>query len=546
MSALGAPATRFTPGRLGPLALLLGEYLAITLTFDALPLLQGTGLGSGFGHLGIAAPLLVVVATMTQVLGGRKLRAELARVEPDAGGRQRVLWLVGLNLVSYAGLFALTGALLSHSGRGVSIPLSWLAGWVVLALVTCASLVFVVVPPRAALVVARRSGGVLLASLGVGALAWFAGVASGRLWELLRKLTLDSVYLLLTPFTDEIGYAPEDAILGVGEFFVVVAPECSGLEGIGLILVVLAVYLWSARAQLRFPRAFWLLPLGVALVWAGNTVRIALLIAVGVHWSPEIALSGFHSKAGWLFFCAIGLSLIAFAQRSPVWSRLPERASAHAGAEPGWNPTAVYLAPQLALLATSLLTGLFALGLDLLYGLRIVAVLGALYLYRAHLPRPSWPPSWQAPLIGVAVFAIWLWLAPRADATAVAALRTDLADLPPVARGSWLALRVIGSTLAVPIAEELAFRAFLLRRLIDPDFTQVEKTRLTPLALIASSLAFALLHGQAWLAALVAGVAYALAQRARGRTSDAIVAHALTNGLIAADVLLLDAYWLWA
>ena len=40
-------------------------------------------------------------------------------------------------------------------------------------------------------------------------------------------------------------------------------------------------------------------------------LRIALLIAVGVNISPEIALSGFHSKAGWLFFCGIALALIA-------------------------------------------------------------------------------------------------------------------------------------------------------------------------------------------------------------------------------------------
>jgi membrane protease YdiL (CAAX protease family) len=62
---------------------------------------------------------------------------------------------------------------------------------------------------------------------------------------------------------------------------------------------------------------------------------------------------------------------------------------------------------------------------------------------------------------------------------------------------------------------------------------------------IVSSLAFGALHPGALLAACLAGVAYALAQAARGRTGDAIVAHALTNGCIAAYVLLGDAYWLW-
>ena len=61
-----------------------------------------------------------------------------------------------------------------------------------------------------------------------------------------------------------------------------------------------------------------------------------------------------------------------------------------------------------------------------------------------------------------------------------------------------------------------------------------------------SSLAFGALHPGAVAAGCLAGVAYALAQQLRGRTADAIVAHAVTNALIALDVLLGGAYWLWA
>ncbi|HET6335628.1 MAG TPA: CAAX prenyl protease-related protein, partial [Polyangiales bacterium] len=109
----------------------------------------------------------------------------------------------------------------------------------------------------------------------------------------------------------------------------------------------------------------------------------------------------------------------------------------------------------------------------------------------------------------------------------------------------WIAVRVVGSCLVVPIAEELAFRAYLLRRLISPNFLEVSKTQLTVVSFLASSLAFGLLHGRDWIAATVAGVAYALAQRVRGRTSDAVVAHAVTNALIAIAVLVFGAYWLW-
>ncbi|MEY4577287.1 MAG: hypothetical protein RL701_1990, partial [Pseudomonadota bacterium] len=256
----------------------------------------------------------------------------------------------------------------------------------------------------------------------------------------------------------------------------------------------------------------------------------------------EIALSGFHSKAGWLFFCGIALSLIACVQRFAWFARERTRVSV---ATPTWNPAATYLAPLLTLIATSLLTGLFSTGFDRFYGVRIATTLAACCAYRKQLPRLSWPPSWHAPAIGLAVFGVWLWLVPRPEAAHISQLRAEISALGQPWSTLWLALRALGSATAIPIAEELAFRGFLLRRLIAADFSSVERTRLTPWALIGSSLAFAVLHPGAWLAAGVAGIAYAWAQRARGRTSDAIVAHAITNGCIALAVLCTDAYWLW-
>lgn len=527
---------------LGPLALLLLEYLVVSVHFDALPLLQSAGWTHGFGHLGIAAPLAFVVATLGFVLADAETKREIASgLGPSLPKAQAIACLLG-NAVCFAALLALAAASLAHVESGQNVPVAWLVAFLLLAAATALLLAFIVVPPRALVWLIRRSRKLLLVSAGAGALAWVAGVASGQLWDALRKLTLDTVFLIISPFTQDIGYAPEDAIIGIGEFFVVVAPECSGLEGIGLIVVVLAAYLWSARARMILPRALWLLPLGVALVWLGNALRIALLLAVGVHVSPDVALSGFHSKAGWLFFCGIGLALIAYAERSPFWNREAKRDTAARD----WNPTATYLAPQLVSIATALFTGLFTIGLlDLAYGLRIAVVVAVLFAQRKHLPVPSWPVSWHAPLIGALTFAMWWALIPARDPQDVQLFRHELAALPPAASTAWLALRVVGSCLIVPIAEELAFRAFLLRRLIARDFLEVPKTQLTALSFIGSSVAFGLLHGRDWLAATLAGAAYALAQRVRGRTSDAVVAHAVTNALIAFSVLGLGAYWLW-
>ena len=49
-----------------------------------------------------------------------------------------------------------------------------------------------------------------------------------------------------------------------------------------------------------------------------------------------------------------------------------------------------------------------------------------------------------------------------------------------------------------------------------------------------------------WLAGTVAGMVYALAVYRRGSLGDAVVAHAVTNALIAATVLCFGAWGLWS
>jgi len=531
---------------LWPLYLLLLEYLAISVSFDAKPLFEATGAAKNLGYLGILAPGFVVIATITYVLLGPALRGELLQQLRTAelfGPRRRIA--LALNAICFGLLFWLTAQLLAVAGRAKAPSPLLMAAYLLLAAACAFSLLWAALPQAAWKQLGPRAGQVLGAGLLVGALAWGAGLASGLLWDHMQRVTLYLVFSLMLPFSDRLAFAPDEALIGTETFLVEVAPECSGIEGIGLITVVMGVFLWSARQRLRFPRALWLLPTAIGLVFFFNAVRIALLIAVGVYVSPEVALSGFHSKAGWLFFCAIALGLIALAQRSRSLQR-PELQLTAAGDEPTWNATATYLMPLLTLIATSLVTALFANGaFDLLYGLRILTVSVALYSQRAHLPPVRWPPSWHAPLIGLAVFALWLWLLPRGAEADAAQLQQKIEALGQPWGSLWLASRALGATLIVPIAEELAFRGYLLRRLIAPDFSEVDKRRLTSVAVVVSSLAFAALHPGALLAACVAGVAYALAQAARGRTGDAIVAHALTNGCIAAYVLIADAYWLW-
>ena len=103
----------------------------------------------------------------------------------------------------------------------------------------------------------------------------------------------------------------------------------------------------------------------------------------------------------------------------------------------------------------------------------------------------------------------------------------------------------VAAILTVPIAEELAFRGFLIRRLISGDFDELSPRQYTYVGVLVSSVAFGLLHGDRWLAGTLAGLIYALAYLRRGRIGDAVVAHATTNALLAACVLLGGKWDLW-
>jgi CAAX prenyl protease-like protein len=96
----------------------------------------------------------------------------------------------------------------------------------------------------------------------------------------------------------------------------------------------------------------------------------------------------------------------------------------------------------------------------------------------------------------------------------------------------------------VPIAEELAFRGYLLRKLISADFAQVDFHSFTLLSFVVSSVLFGLLHQQ-WLAGVIAGMLFAIAMYRRGAILDAVIAHATANAMLAAYVLTTHHWSLW-
>ena len=387
---------------------------------------------------------------------------------------------------------------------------------------------------------ARGNRGAVLAAIAVAVSARIASVYAISLWPALTSSTLWSVDAILRALGQNTFVDPVAARIGTTHFRVTIWAGCAGLEGIGLMSVFVAGYLWFCRRELRFPVALILLPIGVVSIWFLNVVRIAALILIG-GWSRRVAIDGFHTVAGWLFYTVAACGIVVVSRSSPVFNRTEPKLLRIAAP----NPAAMYLAPMLTLLLIAMLTRIAGGGFDYLYPLKVAGAGAVLWFYRTELREFRRSLSWFPILLGGVVFIEWIVLQRRSDIGAQdLAFAAQLASLSAPSAYAWLVIRVIGAVVIVPIAEELAFRGYLLRKLVDADFARVDFGRFTLLSFVVSSVLFGVLHQQ-WVAGVIAGMIFAIAMYRRGALLDAVIAHSTANAMLAVYVLATHHWSLW-
>ena len=91
-----------------------------------------------------------------------------------------------------------------------------------------------------------------------------------------------------------------------------------------------------------------------------------------------------------------------------------------------------------------------------------------------------------------------------------------------------VALRLIGAALVVPFMEELFWRSFLLRYLINPDFKKVALGEFAWFSFVAVIVMFALEHHR-FIQAIFAGIIYTTLVIQQKSLRGSVIAHATTN-----------------
>lgn len=106
-------------------------------------------------------------------------------------------------------------------------------------------------------------------------------------------------------------------------------------------------------------------------------------------------------------------------------------------------------------------------------------------------------------------------------------------------------LRFVRAALLVPVLEELFWRGWLPRWLVNPDWQKVEIGRYTTLAFAGTALLFAAEHGPYWEVGLLCGVIYNWWCWKTKSLGDLIYVHAVTNAALSAFVLATGRYEYW-
>lgn len=489
------------------------------------------------GNLALIAKTLIAFAACLFVLAFR-MNGELRSAFPSVDDRPWATWLA-LHVALMAVFWILTQGVL---GRNSEVSAFLISLWFLSGCLAVAPLLLIAAPLDSWRAVAGSRSREILLCGGLAVLIVTGSSIAQNLWPPLAEVTLQSVKWLLSAFYPLAEHGSKH-VVGTGSFVVDVAPQCSGIEGIGMIVVFLGLYVWIFRTQLRFPAVLWLFPIGVVAIWIANVLRIVTLIAIGSSLSSEIALGGFHSQAGWIGFCAVSLALIMVADR--IFRSRSSTAGLVLQGDPAAAGVRALIVPLMVMLGASMLadaasSGAFRLG----YPAIALATLAAIWFYRDHYRRHLGLPDAATVGIALAVFIAWLLLVPTSPQQG-ATLAADLRELPEELQILWLAFRVTGSVIAVPVVEELAFRGYLLPRLAGQPAGYCGFARTPWLAVFVSSALFGLMHAN-WLAGFVAGAGFAFALLRRNRMADAIWAHAICNGLVAITAIAFGRWDLWA
>ncbi len=156
-------------------------------------------------------------------------------------------------------------------------------------------------------------------------------------------------------------------------------------------------------------------------------------------------------------------------------------------------------------------------------------------------------------VLGVLVFVMWIapdllvtgwrshWLFQNA---VTGSLKTTIAP-DELADPLVMALRFARAALIVPVLEELFWRGWLPRWLVNPDWQKVQLGTYNTLAFLGTAVLFASEHGPYWEVGLACGLIFNWWMWRTKSLGDLVLVHAITNACLSAYVIVSGRYEYW-
>ena len=212
-------------------------------------------------------------------------------------------------------------------------------------------------------------------------------------------------------------------------------------------------------------------------------------------------------------------------------------------------PHLVRIVPFAVFAALTLVQGQFGeTGAYWVYSIKTLVGAWLVWLVRTHVKEMRWNFSWESVAAGVVVFLAWIGLDGLypplfGERTGAFNPMNSYGDGSATA-WMFIAIRILGSSLVVPMLEEVFYRSFLYRCFIKSDFLSVSLKSFNLPAFLIVCAGFGLNHYE-WLPGILCAVIYQWLVIGKGRLGDAMTAHAITNFLLGLWVVLQSAYYFW-
>lgn len=209
------------------------------------------------------------------------------------------------------------------------------------------------------------------------------------------------------------------------------------------------------------------------------------------------------------------------------------------------NPAFPFVAPFVLFMIFLALESIHSSAVYVLYPIKTVAVGLLILSLLSRLPSFDLKRPALAVSAGIFVFTLWVGLGPLIPMGKMeGGFNPFLFESKETAWGL-VAFRILGASLVVPVMEELFWRGFLMRYLIQETFEDVPLGTYSHVSFWVTTLLFASVHGPLAPVALVTGIIYGVIFIRTKSLGDVMLAHGITNLLLGLYVVNTGKWYFW-